>query len=163
MRMELDRALVADVRIVRRGLADDQRPGTTEERGLGQLLRADAAALLRCRQHNRDARRMRQPGGKAARGEQDGGNTRFHVRGAAAVEALAVGLAGERILRPLARAQRHGVEVPGQAKRRLRLAAAGPRDDAGAARRVLVILDAKSPLLEEAPGVARAVALAAGR
>src|SRR5690348_18218831 len=45
------------------------------------------------------------------------------------VQLVAVGLAAEGILRPLARAERHHIEVPGEAQRRLRLRAADAGED----------------------------------
>src|SRR3989442_1365274 len=66
-----------------------------------------------------------------------------------------------------ARAAREDVEVPGQAERllrgRARISSSCAPDDAGAAVGVLVILHRVAPFLEHRAGVARAVALAAGR
>jgi hypothetical protein len=76
---------------------------------------------------------------------------------------LSPAVSPENGLRPLARAERDHVEVPGEAQRRLRIRAAGASDDAGAAVGVLVVLDLVAPLLEHRAGVAGAIALAAGR
>src|SRR5262249_60388411 len=62
-----------------------------------------------------------------------------------------------------ARADRHDVQMAGEAKRRLRVRSTRARDHAGAGVRILVIVDTVAPLLEQAAGIARAVALAAGR
>src|SRR2546430_13675332 len=67
------------------------------------------------------------------------------------------------IARPRASAERHHVQVPGQAQRRLRRRSPRAGDHAGSRLGILVVLDAKAPLLEERAGVPRAVALAAGR
>jgi hypothetical protein len=61
----------------------------------------------------------------------DRGDAALHVGGAAAVEAVAVGLPGEGVPRPARRAERHGVDVAGEADGRL-LGAADGRDEAGA-------------------------------
>src|SRR5205085_7396843 len=65
------------------------------------------------------------------------------------------------ILRPRARAERDGVEVAGEAERRLRIRSAGARNDARAPRLVLVVGDAEAHLLEQRAGLTRAVRLAA--
>src|SRR2546430_13478626 len=53
------------------------------------------------------------------------------------------------IARPRASAERHHVQVPGQAQRRLRRRSSGAGDHAGSRLGILVVLDAKAPLLEE--------------
>ena len=59
--------------------------------------------------------------------------------------------------------ERHDVEMAREAQRRLRRRSPGASDHAGSRLSILVVLDAKAPLLEERAGVPRAVALAAGR
>src|SRR3954470_7120543 len=95
--------------------------------------------------------------------EQNCRDPSLHVRSAAAEQPVAVGLALERILGPLARAERYDVEMPGEAKWRLVARPAGARDHAGAAFGELEIIDAEAPFLEQPAGVVRAVALAARR
>src|SRR6266850_2176148 len=55
----------------------------------------------------------------AARREQDRRHARLHVRRAPSVEPVAVGLAGEWVLRPRHRAERDSVDMTGEAERRL--------------------------------------------
>src|SRR5260370_2395017 len=55
--VELDRALVPDVRIVGGRLADEHRTRFAEQLRTREMLRTDAAALLRRGEHDDDARR----------------------------------------------------------------------------------------------------------
>ena len=162
-RVELHRALVPDVRVVRGRLADQQRARLAQELGAREMLRADAAAFFRSGQHNHQAWRPGQSGRKGARREQDRGHAGLHVGSAAPKEAVALGLTGESVLGPGARAERDGVEVPGEAERRLCVRSAGTRDQAGAARLVFVVLDPQARFFEQRAGMPRAIALAAGR
>src|SRR5262249_42351295 len=154
--------LVPDQRIVGGRLADHDRARLAEQLRLGELLRADAAALFRGGEHDHHAGRAGKLLRHAPRRDQDRPHPGLHVRAAAAVELVARRLAGERIVRPLAGAERDHVEMAGEAERLLRVATAATGDDAGAAVGVLVVLDLVAPLLEHRAGVMRAIALAAG-
>src|SRR5207248_361654 len=98
-----------------------------------------------------------------ARREQDRGDAGLHVGDTAAVEPVAVRFTGERILGPGTRAERHGVEMAGEAERRLCIARPRARHDARAPGLVFVVGDAEAPLAEQRAGVARAFLLAARR
>ena len=168
-RVQLDRALVPDHRVVRGRLAHHDRARPAHQlRQRREVPRADAAALLRRRQHQHDAGRAVQFFRKGLRGKQDRRDPRLHVGRTAPVQLVAFRLAREGVLRPLARAERHHVEMPRHAQRRLAARAAvgissRPRDDAGPAFLVFEKLDGKTPLLQQLSRHVRAVALPAGR
>src|SRR6266481_141152 len=77
--MELDRALVPDVRIVGGRLADEHRTRFAEELRAGEMLRTDAAALLRGGEDNDDAWCAVQLFGKRARRQENGSHAGLHV------------------------------------------------------------------------------------
>src|SRR5258706_3096064 len=96
-------------------------------------------------------------------GLDEAAHATLHVGRAAAVHPVPVGLAGEGVVAPARRSQRHRVDVPGEADGRLLLVAADLRDEAGAAFGELVIGHAKARALEKAAQVARAGTLHSGR
>ena len=112
-----------DERVVRGRLADHHGAGFAEELRPRELRGADAAALLGRGKDDHDAGRSVELLAECSGGEQDRGDAGFHIGCAAAVELVAVGLAAERIAGPGARAERHHVEVPGKAERRLAIRA----------------------------------------
>src|SRR5690606_5132566 len=73
------------------------------------------------------------------------------------------GLAGERIARPGARAERDHVDVAGEAQRAPGVARAQAGDDARALVLVLEVLHREAPFLEHRADAARALALPSGR
>jgi hypothetical protein len=87
----------------------------------------------------------------------------LHVARPAAVELAVVHLAGERIAAPRSGAERHHVDVAGEAEGRLAGGAGGARDEAGPARREVVRGDGEARGLEQARQVLGARALVAGR
>ncbi len=161
--VKLERALVADVRIVRRGLAHDHRPRASEQLRLCQVVGADAPALLRRREHQDDSRRAGKFLCKAFCGEQHRRDARLHVGRPPSVQPIAPRFARERIARPGVGAERHDVEVAGEAQRRFRRRSPCASDHARSGLGVLVVLDAKAPIREQRADMPRAVALAAGR
>ena len=82
---------------------------------------------------------------------------------AAAIELVAVGFTGERVPAPLARAERHHVEVAGQTQGRLLIGTAKPRDYARAAFLIVEILNIKTPFFQQRARHLGAIALATGR
>ena len=160
--MELERALVADERVVRGRLADHDRARLAHQlRQLGEVARADAAVFLGGREHQHHARGALELVRETARREQDRRHAGLHVGGAATVQAVAVGLARERVARPGAGTERDDVQVPGEAQGRLAAVAARARDYAGAPGLKLVERDLESPAFEQLCGVPGAVGLLA--
>src|SRR5688572_3200786 len=162
--MELERALVSDERIVRGRLADDDRAGAAHQlRQRSEVLRANAAVLLRRSENERDARRSFELACKRTGRDEHRRDARLHVGGAAAVQAVAVGFAAECVVHPFTRAERHDVEVTGEDERRLRIRSARARNEAGAAFSELVVLDAVAPFRQQRTRAFGAFALRAGR
>ena len=104
--------------------------------------------LLARAQHELEARRALSQRGDSLGGDHDRGRPALHVARAPSVQAIAVGLARERVARPVRAAQRHRVEVAGQAQRGPLAAGARAGDERRASRRELV-LDHLQPGIRE--------------
>ena len=111
-------ALVRDARVVRRRLGHQHRAARRPARPP----RGPAPARPRSRSPRPRTARARAPSRRAAsqplRRDHDRRRPALHVARAAPEQAVAVGLAGERVDRPVGAPQRDGVEVAREAQRR---------------------------------------------
>ena len=142
--LEPERALVAEDRIVRRGLADDDGAGLAERADLAQMVGAFAAGLLARADRQHQVRRAPLPLSRELQCDVDeGGDARLHIRGSAAIELAVYDFGAEGIDRPVLGAKRYHVDVPAEAKRLLAVSAlaAQHRDEARPLRRELVVGD----------------------
>ena len=121
------------------GLAHDQPADPAQRvRLLHHSMRTGTADLLAGGEHELDAGPAPALPHDAAGGHHHGGHPGLHVRRTPAVEPVALQLAGERIDAPGGLAQRHDVEMPGEAQgRRVAVAAADARDQIRPPRRQL--------------------------
>ncbi len=159
LHLEPREALVADIGIVRRGLGHDDGAGAVEQLVVGEVLGALAADLLARGDHEHQAGPARELGCQLQRRDDEGRDAALHVGGAAAVHAVAVGLARECVVLPRRGAERHHVDVAGEADRRTAVAYADLRDEAGACLGELVVGDAEARLLQQRSQPPRASAL----
>ena len=158
LRLDLEpgEALVADVGIVRCRFRDDDRAGAIEQALVGKVARAFTADLLAGGEHEGDARCRPQVRRELDRGRDDRRDSALHVRGAATIQSVAIGLAGESVARPFRRPEGHRVDVPREADGRLRRGPADGGDEARARVRELVVRDAEAGAFEQAAEMARA-------
>ena len=98
-----------------RGLAHDAGAGLAEEggEGVGHLLNADAADFLVMGEDELQRFAQVLPGGPF-RGGEHAGEVAFHVGGAAAVEAVALGRQAEGVARPVLPLDGHHVGMAGE-------------------------------------------------
>ena len=132
-RLQPERALMADEGRIAGRLAHHQRAGPGQDIAEpGEKAGAVAAGLL-ARGEDEDQARFaaRQPG-ELDRRQGHGGDAALHVAGAAAVEPVAVDLPAQGIEIPGGGAERHGIQMSGEAEGRGVVRALERRDEAGA-------------------------------
>ena len=136
---------MADIRIVRRRLRDDDRAGAIEELAVGEELRALAADFLARGDDEHDAGAARELLREIHGRDDEGRDAALHVGRAAPIQPVTVDLARERVVCPGLGAERHDVDVAGEAQRRAAgLVRADRRDEARAPFGELVIGDRES-------------------
>ena len=154
-------ALVRHARVVRGRLGHQHRAAAAQQR------RRRPPAPARPRSPSPHPRTARARGPRTATrrrdasrsaGDDDRRRPALHVARAAPEQAVAVGLARERVDRPVGLAQRHRVEVAGQAQRRPLVRHAPAGDQRGAPRVELVRLDREPGRLQPRPDQRRGLA-----
>ena len=158
-----EQTFVADIRIVGGGLGHHNGTGTIQQFFIGQKFGTLAADFLGGGQHQRDTRRIFQHGCQANGRHHKRGDAAFHVGGTAAIELIAVGLAGKRITLPGLGTQRHDVDVAGETNWWLFLSPANGGNHAGAGGGKFVILHLKARVRQQLAQKMRAIPLLAGR
>ena len=116
-RVEPDDALVGRARVVGGRLRHQHGAGAAKAAVLDDLHRALAAGLLARAQDQLEPGVAVAERGDALRRHHDRGEPALHVARPAAVQPVAVDLAAERVAAPVRAAERHRVEVGGQAER----------------------------------------------
>ena len=161
--VEPERAFVADQRIVRGRLADHQRTDFAQQIALLDHVRgATATALFVGGDHQRDTGPVLELLHHAQRRDHERSDAAFHVAGAASIQLAAFEAGTKRIRFPCGRAQRHGIDMPGEAERPLAFDAADFGDEAGARGRELRVIDRKSRAFQQVAQMLRARLLGAG-
>jgi hypothetical protein len=115
--LEPERALMADEGRVAGRLAHHQRAGLGQDIAEpGEKAGAVAAGLLPRGEDQHQARFAARQPGEVDRRQGHGGDAALHVAGAAAVKPVAVDLPAQGIETPGGGAERHGIEMPGEAE-----------------------------------------------
>src|SRR5579859_7554961 len=141
---------MADEGVVRRGFAYDDGARAAQRTAFMNEVKGTLATCLFSRgNHQFETGRVHQLVRKIQRRYDERSHAAFHVARSTSVKFAASGLGGERIHLPLCRSERNGVDMPGEAQRRLVCIATGGRDDARALRRQFMVIDPETALLQQ--------------